>query len=210
MPRRKPLPDHSLKASDWKTAFSEEQSREIAETYGFTHDYNLWLELNEIFNSYKSLTLSKNNAGSSREQTEILETLHSRSASLLECLRKLGTYERALILNENYIEDLGQAENIVQSIEASALSAIKHLPDDEGGRPQDTAYWHLLANLYRVYTRGTGKTDKISKGDEYSGPFFNFAQTCLEIIGITKSNVALGKAIQRVLSKMDKTSVNNH
>jgi hypothetical protein len=119
-------------------------------------------------------------------------------------------------------------EDDARNLARAADRAVQAMPVSKGGAPADEAFHLLLDMLIEIYEESTkGQAgywhEELGYGDDeayydpdeesysagksacekkpYRGPFFEFASQALVIIGVEKTNTALGKALERKLRK---------
>lgn len=118
-------------------------------------------------------------------------------------------------IGENaFNHDLSGFTEKVSQLESAAKEAIARLPKDRGGRAGNLPLSDLIANLAMLFQEMTGreKTPGITRnhypeyGEQYRGRFFKFVNAFLAPLGPEhqRSNQALGKACERVLSDLRK------
>ena len=90
-----------------------------------------------------------------------------------------------------------------------ANETLDVMPPDKGGRPADVEFKMLIRTLAIFYKDETGKKPSVTwdepREQRYSGAFFDFVEACCRAFAprhATKTNQALGKAIQRALKKL--------
>jgi hypothetical protein len=119
-------------------------------------------------------------------------------------------------------------EDDTGNLARAADEAVQAMPDSKGGAPANVAFHRLLDMLIEIYEESTKKQvgyrheelwydddeayydpdeESYSAGESafeknpYRGPFIEFASEALVIIGVKKTNTALGKALERKLRK---------
>jgi hypothetical protein len=103
------------------------------------------------------------------------------------------------------IQDRKALVTTLRDIDAQAKDAIGQLPADKGGPSGDANFIAIVSALADLYEHLTGETPGVSQSPlgEYGGPFFRFVNAAFLHLPPRKrrkrTNVALGKAIQRVL-----------
>ena len=107
---------------------------------------------------------------------------------------------------------VSRLDTLIKSLEADLAS----LPPDRGGHLPDVTLQGFIQALAAAYEIATGKFPRLTYDDlrgKYRGIFLNFVQRVLKVFApqYLKSNLSLGKAIQRALKPlrartgMDKT-----
>ena len=116
--------------------------------------------------------------------------------------------EQAQALAYGYAMDfLGASGVLVQHLHElveQANETLDVMPPDKGGRPADVEFAMLIQCLANLYEEFTPRAAGVSyHGTTYQGPFFRFVNECLERLApsLSRENVALGKALQRHLSR---------
>ncbi len=214
----KKLPD-TYSFRDWRSRryFSAENTQSIAEKFGFPTDYSLANKLNDAAGTYD--TFKKENVGRPPEGAEgkaFFKEMERRAAALAKCFDKLGwATDKFLDAAKAHGLDIDPSSFKwkLHRVADAARTAAQNVPDKGPGRDPDIALPDYIARLRKIYCEGTGKEDRrtyntYAETDEeaYTGAFFNFVKACLSVVGITKSNAAVAKAIQQTLRLMDKSA----
>ena|SRR5215218_1227386 len=92
-------------------------------------------------------------------------------------------------------------EDDARNLAWAANRAAEARPDSKGGAPADEAFHKLLDILIDVYEESTGRKATYFHGDSgYHGRFIGFAAGALKLCQVSKTNDALGKALERKLT----------
>lgn len=109
------------------------------------------------------------------------------------------------------VDFLGASGVLVQHLHElveQANETLDAMPLDKGGRPPDVAFEMLIRTLANFYMNETKKKPSVTwdaYGERYSGAFFDFIAVCIRTFApryASKTNHALGKAIQRALKRL--------
>ena len=155
-----------------------------------------------------------------------------RQATFLKAVRQLKTDAEHLLRDLTYptyngddqseqaqalaygdaVDFLGASGVLVQHLHElveQANETLDVMPPDKGGRPPDVELQMLIRTLAIFYKDETGKKPSVTwdepREQRYSGAFFDFVEACCRAFAprhATKTNQALGKAIQRALKRL--------
>lgn len=103
--------------------------------------------------------------------------------------------------------DLNALRKSVHELSRLATVAARSLPASSAGPRGSPDLINLLADLARIYRSAFGNdAPRITKADKYSGKFFDFVVDVLGLpaFGVTKSNSALGQAINKARALVDR------
>lgn len=186
-----------------------ENIRELAMKHNFAEHFDLVSELNECWFWWRAgAHFGPAVPGSVRR--DFLIELARRAEDLAEAVTKAGSYERRLILDIETPDrlDLEAVEKYAQRLSAAAAVAARNVPRSAPGARGDPDTIDLLCKLWRVYLKAFGPNARrlTRSGDKYSGRFFYFADDVLRLFNICKSNMALGKAIEKAQTAVDARS----
>jgi hypothetical protein len=222
----KHLPDVSGPIFTLRDTLDQERVRDLAKHHQIADDYDLCGKLEDAAFWYDLLTASNERRLPHSKHKDYLRELLKRAKDLEDALRSMNS-ELAWQLHQAWPhlaskdDWRSRMQEDARNLARAANRAVENLPSTKGGRPMDEAFKRLLDTLIDTYEESTGKkagyqceepyydyldeldNDEGSVDDNekrrYLGPFIDFATQALELFGIKKTNVALGKALERRL-----------
>ena len=138
-----------------------------------------------------------------------LTTMASRVEALEECLTKAGSTERNAIFDSVGSDnvDFNSLQRSLRMLRLGAKSGAANLERTRAGPHSDEKIPRLLCKLFELNVRAFGHdAPRITKSNQYSGRFFDFADEVLQLFGISMTNDALGKQIEKAIKIVDEKS----
>ncbi len=208
MPKKKKLRDASIPHGA-RVSQNRETIKSFVAKHGVCKTFNLQEALEEAARDYLMLDSMQQRELLHAEKKEYLEEVNKRAIALEECLRKMGAQTRSEIAGawgnlSGKERWKSRIEGDVHRLALASRRALLRLPKHKGGKPLDEAFHRLIDRLLDIYRESTGKPLRLSRGSSehhanFQGPFFRFVFDCLTLMGIKKSNIALGRELQRRL-----------
>jgi hypothetical protein len=144
------------------------------------------------------------------DHRRFLKEMARRAAALEESLIKAGTVERSAILDAvgSQNMDFEGLRRSVQWLRRGAGTGATGLKKSRAGPRGDDETLRLVCKLFELNVKAWGQdAPRITNAGKYSGRFFDFAADVLQIFGITKSNDALGKVIEKAIKIVDRKQI---
>lgn len=189
--------------------------------FGFPPNFSLHSELEDAARYYRSgIADAKKKPLSKQKKTlEELITVSERFSALLQSLcssdpelyllfvaqhgsREDGVEKYAGLFSFSLdLIELSKSAKAMQELAITAFDMAK--TESQSKKPSNLAIKRLIAVLRDVYTKGTGKVDRQSSGDETSGCFLTFVHEVAQRLGYKGSKKYLANLISAFVPAVD-------
>jgi len=200
----KPKPKWGFRPVADKIPIPKKVIQVIEKKTGITLKKGLRDRLIESLSEYLSTKEMVENYPRRSESRAALEEINQLTDKLVYFLKELDSRSRRILTLQSEWVDIEETISNLEILQSTTEDALKSLPLDKGGRRPNRALKSLIKDLIEIYEQATGKKAGMPGKDEvtekYSGPFFRFVDTCLEVINCPAySNEALAQEIKRIL-----------
>jgi hypothetical protein len=174
----------------------------LAMRYGISGSYSLYNVLTDAVDEYCATTTNKR---LQHYKKACLEDIEKRASVLGDALARIDT-ELVSLLHKAWPDVPGKYEwparvqADLRTLVQSANRAANEMPDPQCGGAID-AFDALFDKLIDMYEKGSGiGATYWHEEPEYRGAFVDFAIEALHLAGIDKTNMAVGKELERKLA----------